>query len=83
MLRSDLCDYSVAYIVVNGRITVTGDHNANTRNKKLTLKNNAPFRSCISKIKNNFYNAEDLDVAMPMHNMLKHSRNYSVTSGNF
>ena len=54
MLRLDLCDYSVAYIVVKGRITVTGDHNANTRNKKLTLENNAPFRSCISKIKNNF-----------------------------
>ena len=43
MLRSDLCDYSDAYIVVKGRISVTGTNNANRRNKKLTFKNNAPF----------------------------------------
>ena len=47
MLRSDLYDYSDAYIAVKGRIGVTGIDNANRRNKKLTLKNNAPFRSCI------------------------------------
>ena len=52
MLRSDLCNYSDAYIVVKGRITVEGDNDAKTRNKKLILKNNAPFRSCISKIDN-------------------------------
>ena len=44
MLRSDLCDYSDAYVVVKARITVEGDNNANKRNKKLTFKNNAPFR---------------------------------------
>ena len=37
MLRSDLCDYSDAYNVVKGKITVTGDVNANARSKKLTL----------------------------------------------
>ena len=47
MLRSDLYDYGDAYIAVKGRISVTGIDNANRRNKKLTLKNNAPFRSCI------------------------------------
>ena len=47
MLRSDLYDYSDAYIAVKGRIGATGIDNANRRNKKLTLKNNAPFRSCI------------------------------------
>ena len=47
MLRSDLYDYSDAYIAVKGRIGATGIDNANRRNKKLTFKNNAPFRSCI------------------------------------
>ena len=45
MLRLDLCDYSDAYIVVKGRITVEGDNDDKTRNKKLIFKNNTPFRS--------------------------------------
>ena len=49
MLRSDLCDCSDVYIVVKGRLSVTGTDNANRRNKKLIFKNNAPSRSCISK----------------------------------
>ena len=49
MLRSDLCDYSDAYIAVEGIVTVEGTDDANKRNKKLVLKNNALFRSCISK----------------------------------
>ena len=48
MLRPDLCNYSHAYIVVKGRITVEGDNDDKKRNKKLIFKNNAPFRSCIS-----------------------------------
>ena len=44
MLRSDLCDYSDAYIVVKGKIIVRGANDANRINKKLTFKNNAPFR---------------------------------------
>ena len=43
ILISDLFDYSDVYIVVKGRISVTGTNNANKRNKKLTFKNNAPF----------------------------------------
>ena len=57
MLRSDLCDYADAYILVNGTITVTADgdnNNANNirdkRNRPLVLKNNAPFVSCITKL---------------------------------
>ena len=81
MLRSDLCDYSDAYIVVKRRIIVTGTDNANTRNKKLTFKNNAPFGSCISKINNTFVdNAGDLDIVMLMYNMLEISDNYFMTS---
>ena len=45
LVRSNSCDYSDVYIVVNGRISVT--NSPNRRNKKLTFKNNAPFRSCI------------------------------------
>ena len=45
VLRSDLCDYSDAYIVVKGRITAAGTNNANRRNKKLTFQSNAPFTS--------------------------------------
>ena len=49
MLRSDLWDYSDSYIVVKGRISVTGINAAKRRNKKLTFRNNASFRSCISE----------------------------------
>ena len=49
MLGSDLCDYSNAYIVVKGDITVTNP-NSVLYDKKLAFKNNAPFTSCISEI---------------------------------
>ena len=53
-----------------------------TKNKKLTFKNNAPLRSCISKINNTFVdNAENLDIVIPMYNLLEYSDNYSMTSG--
>ena len=62
MLKSDLYDYNDTYIVVKGTIIVTGTNNANKRNKKLTFKNNAPFRSCVSEINNTFVdNAEGLE----------------------
>ena len=48
MLRSNLCDYSDAYLVVKGQISVTDTKNANRRNKKLTFKKSALFRSCVS-----------------------------------
>ena len=74
-----MCDYGDAYIFVKGTITVEGDDDDD--DKKI-LKNNAPFRSCISKIYNTFINnAEDLDIAMPMYNLLENSDNYSMTSG--
>ena len=66
MLRSDLCDYSDAYIVVKGTITLDGAANASKRNKSTAFKNNAPFISCISKINNTLIdNAEGLDIVMP------------------
>ena len=69
MLRSDLCDFSEAYIVVKGIITVTEPDNAK-RNKSVVFKNNAPFINCISKINGiQIVNAEDLDVVMSMYNL--------------
>ena len=60
MLRSDLCDYSAAYIVVKWRVNVTSTSGNKRRNKKLSFKNNAPFRSWISKINDTFIdNVED------------------------
>ena len=89
MLRSDLCDYADAYILVNGTITVTangGNNNANNirdkRNRPLILKNNAPFVSCITKINGELIeDAEDLDIVMPMYNLLDYSKNYRKTIG--
>ena len=72
MPRSDLCDYSDAYIVVKGTITVVRPDNAK-RNKAAALKNNAPFINRISKINGvKIDNAEDLYVV---------SRNYKKTTG--
>ena len=82
MLRSDLCDYSDAYVWVKGTITVTNPNNNVNFDRRLTLKNNAPFISCISKISGELVeNAEDLDIVMPMYNLLEYSKNYEKTSG--
>ena len=76
MLRSDLCDFSDAYIIVKGTITVLRPNNAK-RNKTTAFKNNAPFISCISKSNGvKIDNAEDLDVAMPTYNLLEYSKKY-------
>ena len=84
MLRSDLCDYADAYILVNGTITVAGNHPRDRQNRPLILKNNAPFISCISKINNELIeDAEDLDIVMPMYNLLEYSKNYRKTTGSF
>ena len=72
VLRSDLCDYSDAHIVVKGDITVEGAENRDKCNRNFVLKNNAPFISCISKIHNTLIdNAEDLDIVMPMYNLIE------------
>ena len=73
-LRSDLCDYSDAYIVLKGKIiAATPDNDA--YDKKLALKNNAPFISCILKINNTLIdNAEDLDIVLPMYNLTEYSK---------
>ena len=88
MLRSNLCDYADAYILVKGTITITGAGNdaaarqADERNKGVIFKNCAPFTKCISRINNtDIDNAQDIDIAMPMYNLIEYSDNYSKTSG--
>ena len=79
MLRSDLCDFSDVYIVVKGTVTVVRPNNAK-RNESVAFKNNAPFINSISKINDlKIDNAEDLDVVMPMYNLLEYSKNYKKT----
>ena len=76
-----MCDYSNAYIVVKGNITVVRPNNA-TRNKEVAFKNNATFINCISKINGvNIDNAEDLDIVMPMYNLLEYSKSYKKATG--
>ena len=80
MLRSDLCDYSDAFIVIKGKIKVA-DSYANIRKKRLISKNNALFRWYILKINNTFIdNAEALDIVMPMCNLLEYSDNRCMKS---
>ena len=89
MLRSDLCDYVDAYILINGTVTVNGivngaENEINRRNRPLILKNNAPFVSFITKINNELIeDPENLDVVMPMYNLLEYSKNYRKTIGSF
>ena len=82
ILRSDMCDYSDAYIVVKGLVTVSADEkDRDEMNRQAILKNNAPFISCISKINDVLVeNTEDLDIVMAMYNLLEYSKNYSKTS---
>ena len=87
MLRSNLCDYSDAYILVKGTITVTApgvNNNANNiidkRNRPVILKNNGPFVSSITRINGELIeDADDLDVVMSKYNLLEYSENYRKT----
>ena len=88
MLKSNLCDYADAYILVNGRVTITGAgddaaaRQADERDKGVTFKNCAPFTKCINRINNTeIDNAKDIDIVMPMYNLIEYSDNYSKTSG--
>ena len=86
MLRSSLCDYSNAYIFAKGTITVANTaaagQAANNADKKLILKNCAPFTSCISRINNTqIDDAQYIDVVMSMYILIEYSDNYSKTFG--
>ena len=77
MLKSSLCDYSDAYIFVKGTITANNTAAANNINRKVIFKNCAPFTNCISEINNTQVdNAKDIDIVMPMYNLIEYSDNY-------
>ena len=88
MLKSSLCDYSDAYILVKGKITITGAgadaaaRQADERYKGVTFKSCAPFTNCISEINNTQVDkAKDIDIVMPVYNLIEYSDNYAKTKG--
>ena len=90
MLRSNLCGYADSYILVKGTITITGEgadaaaERADERDKGVTFKNCAPSTKWISRINNtDIDNAHDIDIVMPMYNLIEYDDNYSKTSGSF
>ena len=77
-IESSLCDYSDAYILVTGNITVNGGND----NTKVAFKNCAPFEKCRTEINKTFVDdAQHINIAMPMYNLIEYSDNYSDTSG--
>ena len=88
MLKSSLCDFSDEYILVKGKITITGAGDdaaagpADEGDKGVALKNCAPFNNCISEINNTQVdNAKDIGIVMPMYNLIEYSDNYAKTCG--
>ena len=89
MLKSSLCDYSDTYVLVKGKITITGAgddaaaRQADERDKGVGFKNCAPFPNCISEINNTqIDNSKDIDIVIPLYNLLEYSDNYAKSSGN-
>ena len=88
MLKSSLCDYSDTYILVKGKITIAGEgadaaaRQADERNKGVVFKNCAPFINCISEINNTqIDNAKEIDIVMPIYNLIECSDNYAKATG--
>ena len=86
MLKSSLYDYSDAYILVKGTISVNNTAAAgaalSNNDKKVIFKNCTPFTNCLSEINNTqIDNAKDIDIVMPMYNLIEYSDNYAKTSG--
>ena len=78
-LRNYLCDFNDAYIVFTGKITATNPGNdANQYNRKVSLKNSAPFFNCTLS-----EDAQDLDIVMPKYNLLYYSKNFRKPTGSF
>ena len=86
MLKSSLCDYSDAYVLAKGTISVNNTAAAgaavNDTNKKVIFKNCAPFANCINEINTiQVDNPQDIDMVMPMDNLIEYSDNYAKTTG--
>ena len=86
MPRSSLCDYSDWYILAKGTKTVANTTvasvAANNASKKMIFENYASFTKWISKINNTqIDDTLDIDVVMPMFNLIEYSNNYSKPTG--
>ena len=88
MVKSSLCDYIDAYILVKRRITITGAgddaaaRQTDERNKGVIFKNCAPFIDCKSEINGTeIDNVKDIDIVIPIYNLIEYSDNYSKTPG--
>ena len=76
-IKSSLYDYSDAFILVTGNITVAANNDTD-----VAFKNCAPFSTCTTKINDVFVDeANHIYIAMPMYNLIEYSDNYSDTSG--
>ena len=75
-MRNDLCDFNDVYIVVTGKITATNPGNDdNVYNRKVSLKNSAPFFNCTLRINSQLIeDAQDLDIVISMYNLLYYSK---------
>ena len=77
ILKSNLSDYNDAYILVRSDITVIV-----APQTQVAFKNCAPFTKCVTKIDGTtIHDAENLDLVMPMYNLIEYSSNYSETTG--
>ena len=82
MLKSSLCDYSDAYIVVRGTITVVRKEVNDRNNKEVIFENCAPFTNCISEVNSTQVdNKKGLDIVMLLYNLIKYNYNYAKTKG--
>ena len=88
IIKSSLCDYSDAYILVKGTMTINGigadaaARRADERDKSVAFKNCAPFTNCIIEINNTQVgNAKDIDIVMAMYNLIEYSDNYAKRTG--
>ena len=82
MLRSSLCNYSDAFILVKRTITVAEETGVapNNDNKKVIFQNCLLFTNSISRINNmQVHDAHDIDVVVPMYSLIEYSDNYSKT----
>ena len=86
-LRNDLCDFKDAHIVVTGKTTATDPDRPDDNilyERKMVLKNSAPFFNCILKINSQLIeDAQELDIVMPMYYLLYYSKNVRKTTGSF
>ena len=88
MLKSSLSNYIDAYILVKGRIKITGAgadaaaRQIDERDRGVIFKNCAPFINFKSEINNaDIDNAKDIDIVMAVYNLIEYNDNYSKTSG--